>query len=339
MATVRKTGIGDEFRIFEADVDYDEDNNWTSTDGENITSELGKIEVAGFALLEEDGNEHGSVGKAPELQEAIEGVVGTELTLTVKAPSFVVMQLMGEKIEEDGDWQEVNLTDYLPEFNVEMVVTNRGAGDNFNVQEPKTLRMERVKWEQAQIDISNDGIATVQFEGKAIKPEVKNETFETPDPEGVTSNYLDLVAYLDDRPVGALQNGTITYNRECSFERDIEQTQTGMRRLPTEIVESSEKEFNWDATVKVTDDAPLRAFMEGSVDESDLDNYPITVSDRKETVPFKVAHDNEGDQDPAGGSVELEGGHVRDTDGELNDNAEVRTFDIGGSGLVASIEA
>ena len=282
--------------------------------GEDITAKLGNLATISYSI-DLQSEPRNSIGQGPTLQEAVDQAAQISVSIDCEPPTLQSLQVVGS-ISTDSGTFTVNLDEKLPEMRARIQVT-----------ETKTLVIEGIKFDGFDLNATNDGVLEVTFNegqnGNALNAEVQNTTINTPSPEDKPESYLDLSALVDNESVKSAESVSISYSRNVQSRRGIQDKTGTDRRLPDEITEGS-KEFTWDSTIEVTDDLAMRKLFNQS-------SYPLKLAESSTQIPFKV---NLSD---TGGEIELTGGKVSDMAGELVNDDDVRTVDLNGDGLQASI--
>lgn len=289
------------------------------SDGTDLTTLLGNQATISYAI-NHDNEPRSSAGHQPTLQEAVDGMTEISVSIDCEPPSLKATQVVGSYTEDSGTgtW-EVDLTDELPRMRAKIQATAT-----------KVLVVEGIKFDGFTITIQNGEVVEMTLpegqNGNATHAELRDTTITTPDLDGKPDSYLDVKASLDNETIGSGENLTVEYRRNIKAKRGIQEYTTGERRLADEITEGN-KNFNWDATVEVTDDQPFRVHFNDS-------SYPLQISDFSSEVPFQVTLNQ---ADATKGSIELTGGKPSDLGGELLNDDEVRTIDMSGNGRIGSI--
>lgn len=300
----RYTGIEQEFLLTRTD---------TNTD---ITSKLGNLANISYSV--DLGTEpRNSIGQGPTLQEAVDQAVSISVSIDCEPPTLEALEVVGSVTEdtETGTYT-VTLDDKLPKMKAEIQVT-----------ETKTMVIEGIKFDGFELNAQNNGVLEVTFNegsnGNATSAQLEDRTISTPEPDGKPESYLDINALIDNEAVESAESISISYSRNVQSRRGIQDKTGTDRRLPDEITEGS-KEFSWSSTVEITGDLAFRKLFNQS-------SYPLQFEETSSQIPFKVQMSN------TGGEIELTGGRVIDTGGELVNDDDVRTVDISGDALSATI--
>lgn len=291
--TSRKTGITDEINVIEES---------GSTD---ITDQLGLVQSASWDIRDpaQRGN---SVGGGTTTQQFIDGLIVPTVNLSLAVPSFEALQLVGSL--SSGN---VTFDDTLPKHT-----------QKFQVDDSTVLEVTGVKYGRAVVNVSRGNMVTIDFEGIGTDFAFKDTTISTSLTTDDMLTYLDATYKIDGTVVGTVDSASITYERNISAERGIEDTSSGEKRLPTEIIERI-KDVSSDATIEITDDTAWKEVHDDST-------LPVEPQDSRATVDVAI---DLGD----GGQLDLTGGKFQSEGGELAADNEIRTVDTEYQGQDASV--
>lgn len=315
MSITRKTGLSDAVQVQD-----DEGTDLFSSVDVNIQSASHDITLPSD-LLGDVGSAAGYVSRADQPVE----VTGD---LSIRAITLEVMELIGDK-SEDGDEYTVSSQDQLPEWEFVQQITGSETlhlgGFDDSGSDPES--QEGFKFDEATLTIEQDSPVTIDFSGLGTFAEIKDETISTNNSTLDPSNWLDAFVEIDGEVVGSVQSVEATISRNASAERGIEQRDANFKMLPSEVIEGM-RDVSFNMTVEITD---LTAWEQ----VYDDDSLPLTPSDDREEVQINIVLGSRDDGDNSdysvGGELQLKNAVVTNANGDLSDDADVRTVDIEGN--------
>lgn len=289
----RKTGIDDEAQIIQ------------ESGSNDITADLGQIQSAGWTI-EDPSERKAGVGSGASFQANIDGLIIPRCSVVFVAQDLEVAKLMGSL--SSGT---ITFDDILPKHTQKMQV-----GSN------TVLSITGVKYGRMTLNVNQRDLVIAEFEGIGTDFQFSSGTISTPDPSGTLQSWLDAVYKIDGTAVGSVESAQYTYERSLQPVRGIEDTTSGQKRLPSEIIEKI-KDFRHDATIEIEDDTAWKK----AHDDSSL---PIDPQDSRTDKTTAVSLDG-------GGEMQLSQGRFVEDSGRLNEDKDVRTVDISGNAIAGTV--
>lgn len=292
----RKTGISDQAVV-------------KNSGGTEITDELGRIGTVSWDI-QDDAERIADVNSGADYASTVDTLITMQGSLSLMAPGFRVMKLMGSETTGSGTWT-ISLDDTLPKHTLQAQAT-----------EEDIVEFTGVKFGSVRAEATQGDFLRLTFDWMATDFSFKNTTITgaTPNDEPVT--WLDGSATLNSVAM-SLENATLRYDRNLQSVRGIESTTAGEKRLPSELIEQV-KDLSFDASVEIEDETPF----EQSHDDT---SFPIEPVDSRSDKNFKL------DFGGTAGSWDMTGGRVFSQSGELNEEKDVRTADLEGHARGATI--
>lgn len=308
MANIRKTGLSDEVQVNDGS-----DTDVFSNVDVNIASASHNVELP--------DNLFSSVGEGAGYVARTDGVISIEGDLSIRAIDSSVLRLIGNYSEDTdaGTWS-ISSQDVLPAWDFKQQITENEyiSLGGYTESGGSPSYETGFKFDEVTINVATDEPITMDFSGLGLFAQVESGTIDTNNSSLNPENWLDAHVQIDGTSVASLEDAEISITRDAEAVRGIQDKVDSTRVLPDEIVEGM-RDVSVSMTVEVTDREPWEDVFGDT-------STPLQPSGDKTPVPVTLVLSN-------GDEISLSDVVFTSIDGELADDAEVRTVSLEGTAL------